>query len=74
MVQVCVQVRAISFRHARVRTFRPPDRDAPGAQTQNDWGECIRVDLGDPDGPTTAHQRPAIVPPAGRTGWRNEDD
>jgi hypothetical protein len=45
----------------RVRYGRPPVRPfrrvetPPGAQTQSDWGEFRRVDLGDPDGPTTVY-------------------
>ena len=37
-----------------VRPFRRVETP-PGAQTQSDWGEFPRVDLGDPDGPTTAY-------------------
>ena len=33
----------------------PAGRDPPGAQTQSDWGEFRRVDLGDSDGPTTVY-------------------
>lgn len=45
----------------RARYGRPPVRPfrrvetPPGAQTQSDWGEFRRVDLGDPDGPTTVY-------------------
>ena len=45
----------------RARYGRPPLRpfrrvETPaGAQTQSDWGEFRRVDLGDPDGPTTIY-------------------
>src|SRR3954449_3953621 len=45
----------------RARYGRPPLRPfrrvetPPGAQTQSDWGEFRRVDLGDPDGPTTVY-------------------
>ena len=45
----------------RARYGRPPIRPfrrvetPPGAQTQSDWGEFRRVDLGDPDGPTTVY-------------------
>ncbi len=38
----------------RVRPFRRVETP-PGAQTQSDWGEFRRVDLGDPDGPTTVY-------------------
>lgn len=37
-----------------VRPFRRVETPA-GAQTQSDWGEFRRVDLGDPDGPTTVY-------------------
>lgn len=45
----------------RARYGRPPVRpfrrvETPvGAQTQSDWGEFPRVDLGDPEGPTTVY-------------------
>jgi transposase len=45
----------------RARYGRPPVRPfrrvetPPGAQSQSDWGEFRRVDLGDPDGPTTLY-------------------
>jgi transposase len=45
----------------RARYGRPPVRPfrrvetPPGAQTQSDWGEFRRVDLGDADGPTTVY-------------------
>src|SRR4051794_30084915 len=45
----------------RARYGRPPVRPfrrvepPPGAQSQSDWGESRRVDLGDPDGPTTVY-------------------
>jgi transposase len=45
----------------RARYGRPPIRPfrrvetPPGAQTQSDWGEFPRVDLGDADGPTTLY-------------------
>jgi transposase len=45
----------------RARYGRPPVRpfrrvETPvGAQTQSDWGEFPRVDLGDPEGPTTLY-------------------
>jgi transposase len=45
----------------RARYGRPPVRPfrrvetPPGAQTQSDWGEFRRVDLGDPEGPTTVY-------------------
>jgi len=45
----------------RARYGRPPIRPfrrvetPPGAQTQSDWGEFRRVDLGDPEGPTTLY-------------------
>ena len=45
----------------RARYGRPPIRPfrrvetPPGAQTQSDWGEFRRVDLGDADGPTTVY-------------------
>ena len=45
----------------RARYGRPPIRPfrrvetPPGAQTQSDWGEFPRLDLGDPDGPTTVY-------------------
>lgn len=39
---------------APIRPFRRVETP-PGAQTQSDWGEFRRVDLGDPDGPTTAY-------------------
>ena len=45
----------------RARYGRPPLRpfrrvETPaGAQTQSDWGEFRRVDLGDPEGPTTIY-------------------
>ncbi|MBV8078231.1 MAG: IS21 family transposase [Planctomycetaceae bacterium] len=38
----------------RVRPFRRIETP-PGAQTQSDWGEFRRVDLGDPEGPTTVY-------------------
>ena len=37
-----------------VRPFRRIETP-PGAQTQSDWGEFRRVDLGDSDGPTTVY-------------------
>jgi hypothetical protein len=37
-----------------IRPFRRIETP-PGAQTQSDWGEFRGVDLGDPDGPTTAY-------------------
>jgi transposase len=37
-----------------VRPFRRVETPA-GAQSQSDWGEFRRVDLGDPDGPTTLY-------------------
>jgi transposase len=37
-----------------LRPFRRVETP-PGAQTQSDWGEFRRVDLGDPDGPTTLY-------------------
>jgi hypothetical protein len=37
-----------------VRPFRRVETP-PGAQTQSDWGEFRRVDLGDADGPTTLY-------------------
>lgn len=37
-----------------VRPFRRIETP-PGAQTQSDWGEFRRVDLGDPEGPTTIY-------------------
>jgi transposase len=37
-----------------VRPFRRVETPA-GAQSQSDWGEFRRVDLGDPDGPTTVY-------------------
>ena len=46
---------------ARARYGRPPVRPfrrvetPPGAQSQSDWGEFRRVDLGDPEGPTTVY-------------------
>jgi transposase len=45
----------------RARYGRPPIRPfrrietPPGAQSQSDWGEFRRVDLGDADGPTTVY-------------------
>ncbi len=45
----------------RARYGRPPIRPfrrvetPPGAQTQSDWGEFRRVDLGDPEGPATVY-------------------
>jgi transposase len=45
----------------RARYGRPPIRPfrrvetPPGAQTQSDWGEFRRVELGDADGPTTVY-------------------
>jgi hypothetical protein len=45
----------------RARYGRPPVRPfrrvetPPGAQTQSDWGEFRRIDLGDPEGPTTLY-------------------
>jgi transposase len=45
----------------RARYGRPPVRPfrrvetPPGAQSQSDWGEFRRVDLGDPGGPTTIY-------------------
>ncbi|MBV8270566.1 MAG: IS21 family transposase [Planctomycetaceae bacterium] len=38
----------------RVRPYRRVETP-PGAQTQSDWGEFRRVDLGDPEGPTTVY-------------------
>jgi transposase len=37
-----------------IRPFRRVETPA-GAQTQSDWGEFRRVDLGDPEGPTTLY-------------------
>jgi transposase len=37
-----------------IRPFRRVETP-PGAQTQSDWGEFRRVDLGDPDGPATVY-------------------
>jgi hypothetical protein len=37
-----------------IRPFRRVETP-PGAQTQSDWGEFRRVDLGDSDGPTTVY-------------------
>lgn len=37
-----------------IRPFRRVETP-PGAQTQSDWGEFRRVDLGDPEGPTTVY-------------------
>jgi transposase len=48
-------------KYVRARFGMPPVRPfrrvetPPGAQTQSDWGEFRRVDLGDPDGPTTLY-------------------
>jgi transposase len=42
------------FGRPRVRPFRRIETP-PGAQTQSDWGEFRRVDLGDPDGPATVY-------------------
>jgi transposase len=48
-------------KYVRARYGRPPVRPfrrvetPPGAQTQSDWGEFRRVDLGDPDGATTVY-------------------
>jgi transposase len=42
------------FGRPRVRPFRRVETP-PGAQTQSDWGEFRGVDLGDPEGPTTAY-------------------
>jgi transposase len=48
-------------KYVRARYGRPPIRPfrrietPPGAQTQSDWGEFRRVDLGDPDGPTMVY-------------------
>jgi transposase len=45
----------------RARYGRPPFRPfrrvetPPGAQSQSDWGEFRRIDLGDSDGPTTLY-------------------
>ena len=45
----------------RARYGRPPIRPSrrvetpAGAQTQSDWGEFRRVDLGEPEGPTTVY-------------------
>lgn len=39
---------------APIRPFRRIETP-PGAQTQSDWGEFRRVDVGDPDGPTTIY-------------------
>lgn len=39
---------------APIRPFRRVETP-PGAQTQSDWGEFRRVDLGDADGPTTLY-------------------
>jgi len=45
----------------RARYGRPPIRPfrrvetPPGAQTQSDWGEFRRVDLSDPEGPTSVY-------------------
>ena len=40
------------FEPPRIRPFRRVETP-PGAQTQSDWGEFRRVELGDPAGPTT---------------------
>jgi transposase len=42
------------FGRPRVRPFRRVETP-PGAQSQSDWGEFRRVDLGDADGPTTVY-------------------
>ena len=48
-------------KYVRARFGMPPVRPfrrvetPPGAQTQSDWGEFRRVDLGDNDGPTTLY-------------------
>lgn len=48
-------------KYVRARYGQPPVRPfrrvetPPGAQTQSDWGEFRRVDLGDSDGPTTVY-------------------
>ncbi len=48
-------------KYVRARFGMPPVRPfrrvetPPGAQTQSDWGEFRRVDLGDADGPTTLY-------------------
>jgi transposase len=42
------------FGRPRTRPFRRVETP-PGAQTQSDWGEFPRVDLGDPTGPTTLY-------------------
>ena len=44
----------VCFGMPPVRPFRRVETP-PGAQTQSDWGEFPRVDLGDPDGPTTVY-------------------
>jgi transposase len=50
---VCKFVRA-RYGRPPVRPFRRVETPA-GAQSQSDWGEFRRVDLGDPDGPTTVY-------------------
>jgi transposase len=42
------------YGRAPIRPFRRVETP-PGAQTQSDWGEFRRVDLGDSDGPTTVY-------------------
>ncbi len=42
------------YGHPAIRPFRRIETP-PGAQTQSDWGEFRRVDLGDPDGPATVY-------------------
>jgi transposase len=46
----------VRARHGRppIRPFRRVETP-PGAQTQSDWGEFRRVDLGDREGPTTVY-------------------
>jgi transposase len=39
---------------APIRPFRRVETP-PGAQTQSDWGEFPRIDLGDPEGPATVY-------------------
>jgi hypothetical protein len=42
------------FGQPRIRPFRRVETP-PGAQSQSDWGEFRRVDLGDPEGPATLY-------------------
>ncbi len=42
------------FGQPRIRPFRRVETP-PGAQSQSDWGEFRRVELGDPTGPTTLY-------------------